>query len=164
MSHFSPFQRFHFSLFSGVFICRRCFYFLPFSSVFICRFAQLFHLSPFSGVFVLLYRECYRFECFCVAVPRVLQVWESFFTLRSFLPYNPFRHLAQPILSRLPWEMTVLPWRLLGLPLKFKTQTRPIFLFESHSVQQKVLVGRFYLCVKPYGTLYQSLPGFEPTI
>ena len=30
----------------------------------------------------------------------------------------------------------------------WETQTRPIFLFESHSVQQKVLLGRFHLCIK----------------
>ena len=51
------------------------------------------------------------------------------------------------LLSRLPWEPAVLPWRLQGLPLRFKTQTQPICLFESHSVQQKVLVGRFHLMV-----------------
>ena len=51
------------------------------------------------------------------------------------------------LLLRLPWEPTILPWRLQDLPLRFETQTRLICLFESHSVQQKVLVGRFYLRV-----------------
>ena len=36
---------------------------------------------------------------FCVAVPWVLQI----FTLRRFLPYTPSRHLAPPLLLRLPW-------------------------------------------------------------
>ena len=53
------------------------------------------------------------------------------------------------LLSRLPWEPAVLPWRLLDLPLRLQTQTQLICLFESHSVQQKVLVGRLYLFVKP---------------
>ena len=45
------------------------------------------------------------------------------------------------LLSRLLWEPAVLPWRLQGLPLRFETQTQLICLFESYSVQQKVLVG-----------------------
>ena len=51
------------------------------------------------------------------------------------------------LLSGLPWELAVLPWRLQGLPLRFETQTRPICSFDSHNVQQKILVGRFYLRV-----------------
>ena len=89
------------------------------------------------------YRECHGFE------------W-AFFIHRSFLPYAPSRH------SRLPWEPAVLPWRLQGLPLRFETHTRPICLFESNSVQQKVSVGRFYLRVTT-GRLMKKLPltGFE---
>ena len=35
-------------------------------------------------------------------------------------------------------------------------------LFTTH---KKVLLGRFYLCVRDYhGTLYQPLAGFEPTL
>ena len=45
------------------------------------------------------------------------------------------------LLSRLVWEPAVLPWKLQGLPLRFKTQTWPIYLFELHSVQQKVLTN-----------------------
>ena len=51
------------------------------------------------------------------------------------------------LLSRLPWESAVLPWRLQDLPMRFETQSRSICLCESHSVQQKILIGRFYLCV-----------------
>ena len=50
------------------------------------------------------------------------------------------------LLSRLPWEPAVLSRRLQGLPLRFETP-RPICLSESHGVQQKVLVGMFYLKV-----------------
>ena len=39
------------------------------------------------------------------------------------------------LLSRFTWEPAVLPWRLQGLRLRFETQTQPICLFESHSVQ-----------------------------
>ena len=59
------------------------------------------------------------------------------------------------LLSRHPKELAVLPWRLQGLPPKSKTQTRSICLFESHSVEQKVV--SIYV-LSPYGTLYQSLP------
>ena len=51
------------------------------------------------------------------------------------------------LLSRFPWKPTVFSWRLQGFPLRFETQTRPICLFEAHSTQQKVLIGRFCLCV-----------------
>ena len=60
------------------------------------------------------------------------------------------------LLSRVPWEPTVLPWRLQGHPLMFETQIWPICLFESHSVQQKVLVGRFYLKITT-GRLMKNL-------
>ena len=153
----------------------RCFHFSPFSGIFIFHLSQVFHFSFFSGVFALLYRECYTFE-------------RALFTLRCFLPYAPSPHLPQYrkyyrfqtnfllsgffylsllpdiwnnlLWSRLLWKSTFLPWRLQGLPLRFKTQTRPICLLESHSVQQKGLVGRFYLCVE--APQYQSLPGFNP--
>ena len=66
------------------------------------------------------------------------------------------------LLPRPPRKTAVLPWRLQGLPLSFETQTRPICLFESHNVQQKVLVGKFYLRVTT-GRLMKNLPltGFE---
>ena len=61
------------------------------------------------------------------------------------------------LLLRLPWESAVFPWMLQGLPLRFETQTRPVWLFESHSVQQKVFVSRFYLRVTT-GRLMKNLP------
>ena len=86
-------------------------------------------------VFVLLYRECYGLE-------------RAYFTLGNILSYTPPQHLAQPAFIKASLGPAVQPWRLHCLPLRFETQTQPIFLFESHSVQQKVLVGRFYLCIK----------------
>ena len=84
-------------------------------------------------VSVLLYRECYGFE-------------SAFFTLRRFLPNTTSLHLAQPAFIKT--SLGAGSSSLKGLPLRFKRQTRPICLFESHSVQQKVLVGRFYLFFK----------------
>ena len=44
-------------------------------------------------------------------------------------------------------EPAVFSWNLESLSLRFKSETQPICLFESHSVQQKLLVSRFYSCV-----------------
>ena len=44
-------------------------------------------------------------------------------------------------------EQAVLPWSCRAFQPWFETQTRPISLFESHSVQQNIFLGRFYLCV-----------------
>ena len=84
-------------------------------------------------------------------VPRLLRMWERFFTLREFfLSYTHFPTFGTTCnYQGFPGSRQFfLAWRLQVLPLRFETQIRPIFLFESHSVQQKVLVGRFYLCVK----------------
>ena len=85
LSHISPFGRFHFSPFSGVFIFHlsQVFQFFTFLGCFHFHISQVFHFSPFLGVFVLLYREWYGFE-------------RAFFTHKRFLPYTPSRHLAQP--------------------------------------------------------------------
>ena len=40
------------------------------------------------------------------------------------------------LLSRFPWELTVLPWRLQGFSPWFETQPQPNCLFESHSDSQ----------------------------
>ena len=81
-------------------------------------------------------------------LPRVLRIWESVFLLSGVFYLTLLPDIWHNLLlSSLPWELTVLPWRLQVLPLWFETQTRPICLFESHSVQKKVLVGRFYLRV-----------------
>ena len=72
---------------------------------------------------------------------RAFLIFRRFFSLLSFPKFGRtcFYQDFQP---------TVLIWRLRGHPLRFEIQTRSVCLFESHSVQQKVLVGRFYLCIK----------------
>ena len=117
-----------------------------FHSVVVLPIAIRHHPSPFRGLspsfythFVLLaqsiaewfatlsfltiplssYRERYGFE------------W-AFFTHRRFLPYAPSRHFWHNLLlSRLPWEPAVIPWSLQGFILILKTQTRPIWFFDS---------------------------------
>ena len=79
---------------------------------------------------LLLHCKCYGFE-------------RAFFTVRGFLPYTPSQHLAQPAFET----------------LRFETQIWPICMFESHSVQQKVLIDGFYLYA---WNINQPLTGFEP--
>ena len=84
-------------------------------------------------------------------VPRLLRIWERFFTLREFfLSYTHFPTFGTTCnYQGFPGSRQFFhAWRLQVLPLRFQTQIRPICLFESHNVQHKVLVGRFYLCVK----------------
>ena len=75
--------------------------------------------TTFGCLFFLIYRERYGFE-------------RAFFTHRCFLPYAPSRHFWRNLLlSRLPWELAVIPWNLQGFILILETQTRPICLFDS---------------------------------
>ena len=126
-----------------------CFYFFRCFRVFSLLIA-FFHFTVSSlfvryFVFVLLYRKCYGFE-------------RAFFNLRRFLPSTPSQHLVQPAFIKASQRPAVQPWRLQDLPRRFETQTLPIFLFESYSVQQKELVGRFCLCIRGcYRLLYQPL-------
>ena len=81
--------------------------------------AEWFTALSFSTIPLSSYRERYGFE------------W-AFFTHRRFLPYAPSRHFSHNLLlSRLPWEPAVIPWKLKGFILILKTQTRPICLFDS---------------------------------
>ena len=98
------------------------------SDVFGCFHCWLY-LSISLFLHCCCYCECYGFE-------------RAFFTLRSF-----FLTLL-PAFIKASLELEVQPWRLQVLPLRFEKQTRPTCLFESHSIQQKVLVGRFHLCIK----------------
>ena len=91
-------------------------------SVFI--FLGCFHFPPFSGVFIFHLSQVFHFSPF-----------SGVFAFLYCACYGFERALF-------------LPWWLQGLSLRFETQTRSICLFESHSVQQKVSVGRFYLYVK----------------
>ena len=96
---------------------------------------------------------------FCLVVLRVLWIERPFFNLRRFLPYTLAKHLAQPAFMKASLGPAIQPWRLQGLPVagnsalkaagpRFKSQTWSMFLFESHSVQPKILVGRFYSCIR----------------
>ena len=53
---------------------------------------------------------------------------QAFFTLHSI---PTFWHNL--LLSSLPWEQVVIPWKLQGFILILKTQTQPICLFDSQS-------------------------------
>ena len=135
----------------------RCFYSttnftIAFPIVFISRTFITITVFVRNPAFVLFYRECYGFK-------------RVFFTLTRFLSYTPSWHLAQPshtffiLHSFLTFGTTfyfikaslgpaVPPWRWLqDVPLRFKTDLAHLFV-ESHSVQQNVIVSRFYLCVK----------------
>ena len=83
----------------------------------------------------VLYRECYRLESFFYT--------QAFFTLNFFPTFS-----TTCFYQRLPREPAILRWRLNGLLLRFERQTWLICLFESQSGLLKVLVGRFYLCIK----------------
>ena len=75
--------------------------------------------TTFDCLFFFIYRERYGFE------------W-AFFTHRRFLPYAPSQHFWHNLLlSRLSWELAVIPWKLQGFILILETQTRPICLFDS---------------------------------
>ena len=81
--------------------------------------AEWFATLSFLTIPLSSYRERYGFE------------W-AFFTHRRFLPYAPSRHFWHNLLlSRLPWEPAVIPWSLQGFILILKTQTRPIWFFDS---------------------------------
>ena len=87
------------------------------------------HLLP-SGVFylTLLPHICYSIGG--ATDLRELFLFSGVFYLT--LLCNIWHNL---LLSRLPWEPAVLPWRLQGLLLRLETQTRSICWFISHSVQ-----------------------------
>ena len=105
-----------------------------------CFFAAFLSGTSF---FALLHHEYYGFEeaflifrCFLsYALSAYLPQYREFYGFeRAF-----YTHRHNLLLSRLPSEQAVLPWRLQDLPLRFEIQTRPIYMFESHSVQQKVV-------------------------
>ena len=105
------------SLFLQVFLFLHWFYYC-FSSVFISP--TFFPVTIFCQVLP-----------FCAVVPRVLQIWESFFHSEVFLPYTFSQHLTQPVFTKASPGLVVSPWKLQGLLLRFETQTRPICLFSE---------------------------------
>ena len=124
-----------------LFLFHDCIFFR--SPTFFAAFCQVhfFHVANFFCYFL----SGTSFLCCCT---RVLRIWERDFILKHVLPYSPSRHLAQPAFIKASLGASSSSLKVSDLPLSFETQTRPICLFESHSVQLKVLVGRFYLCVK----------------
>ena len=134
------------------------------------HFFMLLFLQMFSGVFIfdcIWSLHCLLgtsfLGCCCCCTASATDLREHFFILRCFLPYTSSQHLAQPAFIKSSLELAAQPWRLQSLPLRFETQTQGIYLFESHSVQQKVLVGRFYsyAWVSSWNT-NQPLTGFKP--
>ena len=74
--------------------------------------------TTFDRLFFFIYLERYGFE------------W-AFSSHRHFLPYASSRHFWHNLLlSRPPWELTVLSWSLQDFILILKTETQPICLFD----------------------------------
>ena len=149
--HFSPlfFSCFHFviAFFSGrqlsLLLFVRCTFFM--SPTFFGAFCQVLR-------FCVVVRACYGFE-------------KEIFILKRVLPYSLSPHLAQHAFIKASLGPSSSSLKASDLPLNFETQTRPICLFESHSVQLKVLVGRFYLCVKALRNTISTLnPHFNSYI
>ena len=150
-----------FSFFTTVFQLfsfRDCIFFR--SPTFFAAFCQVhfFHVTNFfwcflSGTsFLCCLRACYGFE-------------KEIFILKRVLPYSLSPHLAQHAFIKASLGPSSSSLKASDLPLNFETQTRPICLFESHSVQLKVLVGRFYLCVKALRNTISTLnPHFNSYI
>ena len=140
----------------------RCFHFSPlivFTVFLVFSLLIGFFMSPTLLLFCqVLY--------FCVVVPRVLQIWESFFYTQAFFTLNSFPTFGTVrFYQGFPGgRQFYLEGRTALTQLRFESQNRSICFFESYNAQQKVLVDRNYLCVKALGTLFQPLPGLEPTI
>ena len=90
--------------------------------------------------------------CVVAAVSRVLRNWTTFFTLRCFLLYTPSPHFVQappqPAFFKASLGAGISFLKVAG-PLTVVRNIDSTRLFESHSVQQKVLLGRFYHVLKP---------------
>ena len=86
----------------------------------------------FSPAHCRVIHDTFIFNHSVIFLPRALRFWvgifypQAFFTLSSFPTF--WNNL---LLSRLPWEPSVISRNLQGFILIFKTQTRPICLFDS---------------------------------
>ena len=147
-------------IFTIVFGCFHCWLYLLSSWMFLQVF--LFHhwfYNCFSSVFIS--PTFFAVTFFCQVLCFCLAVVASATDLREpFLNSGVFYLTLLPdfgttyFYQSLPGPAVLLR-RLQGLSLKFETLSRSIFLFERNSVQQKVLVGRFYLCIRScYRLLY----------
>ena len=141
-----PLRIFHFSR-----LFFRCFHFLPL--LFRCFHCWLHYRQLYISW--LAFAAFFQVICF-------LCCWAAGAT--------DLAHLALPdvwhnlLLSRPHWESALLPWRLQGVPLRFETHTCAICFFESRSVQQKVLLVRFYLCIKTLQNTILTSSRFQPTL
>ena len=77
-------------------------------------------------------RDTFIFNHSVIFVIQALQFWVGIFYPQAFFTLCSSQHFWHNLLlSRLPWEPTVIPWNLQGLILILKTQTQPICLFDS---------------------------------
>ena len=94
------------------------------------KFLQPF--CTFSPAHPRVTGDTFIFNYSVIFLPRALRFWvgifypQAFFTLSSFPTFG-----NNLLLSRLPWEPSVISRNLQGFILIFKTQTRPICLFDS---------------------------------
>ena len=120
----------------------RCSHFSPLVFTIVLRMFSL--LIPFVHA-IFLYPDCLM-AVFLSATSFVsaANLRELFFTLWRFLPYTPSLHLAQPAFIKAFLKAGSSSLKIVGPP----TEVRKTDPNQSHSVQYKVLVGRFHLCVK----------------
>ena len=127
--NFLYFRKRNFSFFTFF----RCFIFHS-AGIYVFHLCWVFSFFTFLTCFLFHISRVFSFFQLCsgVFVRRVLQMWESSLYSQAFITLHSVPYIWHNLLlSRLPWEPAVLPWRLQGLPLRFKTQTRPVCLFES---------------------------------
>ena len=92
-------------------------------------------------------------------VLRVLQIWESLFYSQAFFTLHSFPTFGTTCFYQgFPWSRQFFLER-----CRASTKLRnidPTHLFESHSVRQKLLVIRFYLCVRGCYAVLTTLDWF----
>ena len=102
-------------------------------------------------------------------VLQVLQIWERFFYPQTFFTLNSFWTFGAMgcftnLLSRDPWSKQFF-LEVAGLSNRGLKHRPGPSVCLNHTVFSKIffLVGSIYV-LQPYRTLYQNLPGFEPTL
>ena len=104
-----------------------------------------FFMSPIFFIlttFLLLFCQVL---CFCIVIPRVPRIWESFFLPLGVFYVTLLPHIWHNVMLHQPAFKSSLGAGSSSLKLK---HWLPICLFELHSVQQTVLLSRLCLCVK----------------
>ena len=95
-----------------------------------------------SGVFYLTLLHIF------VTAPWVLWIWESVFYSQAFLTLSSFPTFGTTCFYKGFTGAGKISLKVLGPPTEVQNTDLAHLLFESHNVQQKLLVVRFYLCVK----------------